>query len=153
VPPGEKRSCPSLGASPGQLTKQRQPRRNGAAARCGEDTLYSGSTVIDDVAWYDGNSGNITHTVATLSSNACGLYDMSGNVYEWTQDGYGPYSSGPATDPVGDTDSFYRISRGGTYNNDPKNARIVDRNNDDPGNRYPMNGLRLARTSPSPLSP
>jgi len=73
------------------------------AARAGTDLLYSGSNTIDDVAWHYGNSGNTTHVVATKAANAWGLYDMSGNVYEWTWDLYGSgyYSSSPSADPEG----------------------------------------------------
>jgi formylglycine-generating enzyme required for sulfatase activity len=122
-----------------------------AAARCGEDTLYAGSTVIGDVAWYDSNSGLTPHTVATKASNACGLYDMSGNVWEWTQDWYSSsyYSSSPGTDPGGATSSLYRVLRGGTWRNNHTSARVAYRNRNDPPYRYDYDfGLRLLRTSP-----
>jgi formylglycine-generating enzyme required for sulfatase activity len=122
-----------------------------AAARCGEDTVYAGSTVIGDVAWYNGNSESTTHTVATKASNACGLYDMSGNVFEWTQDWYSSsyYGSSPGTDPVGATSGGSRVVRSGSWNNFPTNAFVAARW------RFPTTsldfdyGLRLLRTIPS----
>jgi formylglycine-generating enzyme required for sulfatase activity len=121
-----------------------------AASRCGEDTLYAGSTVIGDVAWYNGNSGSTIHPVATKASNACGLYDMTGNVYEWTQDWYSSsyYSSSPGTDPVGATSGDYRVTRGGSWNVSPTGARVAFRGRYDPTARISYLGLRLLRTSP-----
>ncbi len=121
-----------------------------AAARCGEDTLYAGSTVIGDVAWYNGNSGSTTHTVATKASNACGLYDMSGNVWEWAQDWYSSsyYSSSPGTDPGGATSGVSRVMRGGSWINNPTFARVADRDWNNPPFHYVSFGLRLLRTSP-----
>ena len=120
-----------------------------AAARCGEDTLYAGSTVIGDVAWYDGNSSGTTHTVATKASNACGLYDMTGNLWEWGQDWYSRtyYSSSPGTDPVGATSGDVRVLRGGCWGNYPEFARVTYRLNYLPPDRFPSYGLRLLRTS------
>lgn len=75
---------------------------------------YSGSNYIDNVAWYDGNSGDKTHPVATKSPNELGIYDMSGNVWEWCADWYGDYSSGRQTNPKGPYGGSYRVSRGGS---------------------------------------
>jgi formylglycine-generating enzyme required for sulfatase activity len=121
-----------------------------AAARCGEDTLYAGSTVIDDVAWYVLNSDSTTHTVATKASNACGLYDMTGNVFEWTQDWYSSsyYSSSPGTDPVGATSGVSRVLRGASWNNMPTDVRVANRSGLDPPFGTYSIGLRLLRTSP-----
>ncbi len=88
------------------------------AARCGEDTAYAGSDTVGDVAWYMSAGGATTHTVATKSANACGLYDMSGNVWEYTQDWYNTsyYSTEPRTDPTGgDSTGYGHTLRGGSW--------------------------------------
>lgn len=76
---------------------------------------YSGSNDINAVAWYSGNSGSITHTVGGLSPNQLGLYDMSGNVWDWVWDIYGSYPSGSQTDPHGAASGTYRVWRGGGF--------------------------------------
>jgi formylglycine-generating enzyme required for sulfatase activity len=122
-----------------------------AAARCGEDTLYAGSTVIGDVAWYFGNSGDTTHAVATKAPNACGLYDMSGNIYELSQDWYNGdyYESWPVTDPSGATSGVARVMRGGSFGSGaPPYTGVADRNGFHPDYRDRGLGLRLVRTSP-----
>ncbi len=121
-----------------------------AAARCGEDTLYAGSTVIGDVAWYESNSDGTPHPVATKESNACGLYDTSGSVAEWNHDWYSSsyYSSSPGTDPGGATSGVYRVMRGGSWINNPTFARVADRDWNNPPFHYVSFGLRLLRTSP-----
>jgi formylglycine-generating enzyme required for sulfatase activity len=116
-----------------------------AAARCGTDLTYAGSNTVEDVAWY-GNADGGTHAVAGKYPNACGLYDMSGNVFEWNFDSYGAYG-GTATDPVGATSGAGRAVRGGGWNYGPQYARVAVRNGgDDPAYCGYDLGLRLART-------
>lgn len=105
---------------------------------------YSGSNYIDNVAWYDGNSGKKTHPVATKSPNELGIYDMSGNVFEWCSDWKGDYSSGAQTNPKGPYDGSRRVFRGGCWVNAARLCRSSYRFNDSPSNRIFILGLRLA---------
>ena len=105
---------------------------------------YSGSNYIDNVAWYDGNSGDKTHPVATKSPNELGIYDMSGNVWEWCADWYGDYSSGRQTNPKGPYGGSDRVRRGGSWYDFVRGCRSSDRGISYPTGRYNDLGLRLA---------
>ena len=116
------------------------------AARGGNNSRgykYAGSNNIETVAWYDGNSGNKTHAVGTKSPNELGLYDMSGNVWEWCQDRYGSYSGASQTNPTGASSGSRRVLRGGSWGNYAWNCRLSHRSLNSPGNRFYNFGLRL----------
>jgi formylglycine-generating enzyme required for sulfatase activity len=109
--------------------------------------MYAGSDFANPVAWYAGNSGLVYHPVAGKDANACGLFDMSGNLWEWTSDWYGMYGSGSMVDPAGPGGGGYRVIRGGDFNSLSYEARVVNRNNRSETSAKTWLGFRLARTS------
>ena len=105
---------------------------------------YAGSNTVDDVAWYGSNSGGKTHPVGTKQANALGIYDMSGNVYEWCSDWYDSYSSSAQTNPQGPASGSFRVVRGGYWYDPAQVCRVSRRLSEAPGGRNGANGLRLA---------
>ena len=106
------------------------------AARGGNNSnhyQYSGSNELGDVAWYDDNSGDKTHVVATKQPNELELYDMSGNVREWCSDWYGHYSSSSLTNPTGPNSGSLRVLRGGGWDGYARCCRSSYRGYDTPG--------------------
>jgi len=106
---------------------------------------YSGSDKIDDVAWISTNSGGITHVVGKKAPNVLGLYDMSGNVWEWCWDWNGAYEDTAQTDPAGAVSGTDRISRSGGYGHSAATSRSVRRSIDPPSYTDINLGFRLVR--------
>jgi len=129
------------------------------AARAGTTTATYGGDLTDiscndrtlepefgpGIAWFCGNARDQTHAVGQKAPNGWGLYDMLGNVWEWTQDWYTdiPLAS---TDPWGPETGWNRVARGGAYNSGARHARAASRDQSDPGGRGFTRGFRLART-------
>ena len=108
---------------------------------------YSGSNNIDNVAWYKDNSGNKTNVVATKSPNELGLYDMSGNVWEWCHDFYSKYIAEAQTNPIGNIPDDQRGMHGGSWNFNSSFCRVCHRNRDVADHTASHLGFRLALSS------
>ena len=117
--------------------------------RDGLGQLYAGSSRLSEAGWYRNYSGRETHAVGQKQANALGLYDMSGNVFEWTADDWHPYNKAVGDDRawIDSPRGPHRVIRGGSWNNDPQGCRVAYRYSHRPGFRYNRFGFRLARSS------
>lgn len=104
---------------------------------------YSGSNYLDSVAWYKENSNDETHNVKQKLANELGLYDMSGNVWEWCSDIFGSYSSSSQINPNGSSNGNNRVERGVGYNCNANGCRVSYRNSCSPSDKYNNLGLRV----------
>lgn len=105
--------------------------------------IYSGSNNIDEVAWYSRNSNGMCKEVGLLKPNELGLYDMSGNVYEWCWDWISDYSSGNNANPSGPENGNYRVGRGGSWYSTDYYCRVEDRSSSEPENYNDNLGFRV----------
>jgi formylglycine-generating enzyme len=120
------------------------------AARGGNKSkgyTYSGSNNLNDVSWYGNNSNRKTHPVGLKQPNELGLYDMSGNVWEWCQDWYDAnyYFTSPSNDPKGPQSGTSRVLQGGSSSLDDDYCRVAYRGSNKPDVRYNIVGFRLLR--------
>jgi formylglycine-generating enzyme required for sulfatase activity len=120
------------------------------AARARSITDYSfgdAARQLGAYAWYLDNVSSTTHPVGQKRSNAWGLHDMHGNVWEWVQDwaSYEYYTQSPPENPFGPQSGSSRVNRGGSWSDDAGNCRSAYRRSDAPGDRIPTLGFRLLR--------
>ena len=121
--------------------------RNVPAGNAQLQTKYAGSNALDEVAWYNDNSNSQTHTVGTKKPNALGVYDMSGNVWEWCNDWYDKYSISGVKNPQGAKAGSDRVVRGGSWYHIGRYDRVSYRDNGDPSYSDYDSGIRLVFSS------
>lgn len=125
------------------------------ACRAGAMAVHCGGNDPNEVAWYEGNSGHRPHAVGKKKPNAWGLYDMSGNVWEWVEDCYhADLKKGPVNGTAWEQSTYpqytetclSRVLRGGSWHNAPQDVAATRRSAEDPSVRVHSIGFRLARS-------
>lgn len=111
--------------------------------RKGKGYKYSGGDLLPQIAWYNENSSGTSHEVGQKAPNELGLYDMSGNIWEWVHDWKGDYSEEALTNPTGPETGDERVCRGGGWNREHDRCRVSYRGDDQPDLRYRSLGLRV----------
>lgn len=106
------------------------------------NSVYAGSNINYEVDWYKYNSNNKPQKVKQKKANELGLYDMSGNVWEWCQDWYGAYTSNTQQNSMGAINGSDRVLRGGGFISTPKRTRVACRHFTTP-NRRTLLGFRV----------
>lgn len=123
----------------------------------GEDILYSGGNQLMEFGWFQDNAGDQTHPVGSKQPNSLGIYDLSGNVWEWCYDKYLEtyYQDSPGENPTGPNagkenkylGGWERSRRGGAYNEEAVSCRITNRSFDGQAYEAQASSFRLARSS------
>jgi sulfatase modifying factor 1 len=140
--------CKWLSQETGQLYQLPSEAQWEYAARGGhlqQAAVYAGSSLMDSSGWYASNSNLQSHTVGTKLPNAIGVYDCSGNVWEWCSDWYAEdyYKNSPSNNPTGPVKGKYRVLRGGSWGSTPDRCRVDARMDGTPSHHHENFGFRV----------